>query len=188
MIKLNLGCWNRHLKDYINIDIKGPADIHADLRNLPYDDNSVDEIYASHVLEHFGRHEFMDVLNEWNRVLKPGKSVYISVPDIDSAIDYYNKHGDLKVLYGQFWGGQKDSYDYHKFGFNFKTLSGYLKQSGFENPVRYDTFEYLPEGFDDYSKSFLPHMDFNGHHLSLNITASKRHRQTFLPGSLCVLF
>jgi len=59
MIKLNLGRWNRHIKDYIN---KGPADV-------PYDDSSVDEIYASHVLEHFGRHEFMDVLKEWNRVL-----------------------------------------------------------------------------------------------------------------------
>lgn len=175
-MKLHLGCWNRYLDGYINIDIQGDSvDLHADIKQLPYEDCSVDEIYASHVLEHFGRHEFLNVLNEWNRVLKPGAFVYIAVPDIDSAISHYLKHGDLKLLYGQFWGGQRDQYDYHTFGFTFKTLSEYLEQTGFENPERYNTFEYLPPGFDDFSKSYLPHMDFSGHLLSLNIRAAKRH-------------
>ena len=173
-MKLHLGCWHRYLEGYVNIDIKGnSADIHADLRSLPFEDCSVDEIYASHVLEHFGRHEFLAVLREWNRVLKPGGGIYIAVPDIDSAIAYYLKHGDLKPLYGQFWGGQRDEYDHHKFGFTDKTLTEYLQQTGFENAERYNTFEYLPEGFDDFSKSYLPHMDFSGHLLSLNMRAVK---------------
>jgi predicted SAM-dependent methyltransferase len=115
----------------------------------------------------------MAVLAEWNRVLKPGGGIYIAVPDIDSAIAYYLKHGDLKPLYGQFWGGQRDEYDHHKFGFTDKTLTEYLQQTGFENAERYNTFEYLPEGFDDFSKSYLPHMDFSGHLLSLNMRAIK---------------
>jgi predicted SAM-dependent methyltransferase len=115
----------------------------------------------------------MAVLTEWNRVLKPGGGIYIAVPDIDSAIAYYLKHGDLKPLYGQFWGGQRDEYDHHKFGFTDKTLAEYLRQTGFENAERYNTFEYLPEGFDDFSKSYLPHMDFSGHLLSLNMRAVK---------------
>lgn len=171
-MKLNLGCSNRPLPGYINIDISGThADVLADIRTLPYESSSVDEIYASHVLEHFGRHEFMDVLREWRRVLKPGARIYIAVPDIESAFKYYQKTGNLKVLYGQFWGGQRNEYDYHKFGYTFDTLAEYLNQVGFENPERYDTFKYLPPDFDDFSKSFLPHMDFTGHHLSLNVTA-----------------
>lgn len=171
-MKLHLGCCNRYLDGYVNIDIKGgTADIHADIRNLPYEDASIDEIYASHVLEHFGRHEFLDVLREWYRVLKPGAYIYIAVPDIESAFEYYKKTSNLHTLYGQFWGGQRDEHDYHKFGYTFTTLSTYLEQVGFIEPQRYDTFTYLPEGFDDYSKSFLPHMNFQGHHLSLNIRA-----------------
>ncbi len=171
-MKLHLGCCNRYLDGYVNIDIKGgTADIHADIRNLPYEAASIDEIYASHVLEHFGRHEFLDVLREWYRVLKPGAYIYIAVPDIESAFEYYKKTSNLHALYGQFWGGQRDEHDYHKFGYTFTTLSTYLEQVGFIEPQRYDTFTYLPEGFDDYSKSFLPHMNFQGHHLSLNIRA-----------------
>jgi predicted SAM-dependent methyltransferase len=171
-MKINLGCSDRPIPGYVNIDIKNPkADVLADIRHLPYEDGSIDEIYASHVLEHFGRYEFMDVLREWRRVIKPGSFIYIAVPDIESSIKYYNKTGNLHALYGQFWGGQRDEYDHHKFGYTFDTLSEYLKQVGFINPMRYDTFKYLPPDFDDYSKSFLPHMDFNGHHLSLNICA-----------------
>lgn len=171
-MKLHLGCCNRYLPGYVNIDIKGrTADVLADIRKLPYEDASVDEIYTSHVLEHFGRHEFLGVLREWYRVLKPGSYIYIAVPNIESAIDYYNKTGNIHALYGQFWGGQRDEHDYHKFGYTFSTLSDYLKKVGFVEPELYNTFEYLPPGFDDYSKSYLPHMDFNGHHLSLNIRA-----------------
>ena len=142
-----------------------------DIRKLDFADASVDEIYASHVLEHFGRHEFLGVLKEWRRVMKPGARLYLAVPDIESSIGYYHKTGDLKALYGQFWGGQRNEYDYHKIGFTFGTLSEYLREAGFTDPEKYDTFKYLPEGFDDYSKAFLPHMDFTGQQMSLNVTA-----------------
>ena len=31
-----------------------------------------EEIYASHALEYFDKYEVVNVLKEWNRVLKPG--------------------------------------------------------------------------------------------------------------------
>ena len=69
-MKLHLGCGSRHLEGFINVDINSEAaDIHFDIRSLPFKDGSVDEIYACHVLEHFGRNEFKAVLNEWVRVL-----------------------------------------------------------------------------------------------------------------------
>jgi len=174
IMKLHLGCGKKILPGYINIDAQNTGDVQCDIRKLEYDDSSIDEIYSSHVLEHFGRHEVKSVLKEWSRVIKPGGKIYIAVPDIESAISYYNKTGNIEALYGQFWGGQRNKYDHHNFGFTFKTLSEILESCGFENTRRYDTFEYLPPNFDDYSKSYLPHMDFSGHHLSLNVTAVKR--------------
>lgn len=170
--RLHLGCGRRIIAGYVNIDIEG-GDLQMDIRKLDFPDSSVAEIYASHVLEHFGRHEFKDVLREWYRVLKPGGCIYLSVPDIDSAIRHYNEHRDIKILYGAFWGGQRNEYDYHKMGFTFETLAEVLNEIGFVEPERYDTFKYLPEGFDDYSKAFLPHMDFTGQQMSLNIKALK---------------
>lgn len=172
-MKIHLGCGGRRLDGYVNIDVQFVgADMHTDVRDLPFKDGSIDEIYASHVLEHFGRHEYKAVLKEWRRVIRTGGKIYIAVPDIESSINHYNEHHDLKVLVGQFWGGQRDEYDYHKIGFTFKTLEAALGEAGFVSSERYDTFKYLPADFDDYSKSFLPHMDFSGHQLSLNVCAT----------------
>ena len=47
-------------------------------------DNSIDEVYASHVLEHLGfREELPKALREIWRVLKPGGVLKISVPDFE---------------------------------------------------------------------------------------------------------
>ncbi len=46
---------------------------------LAYKDESVDEIYASHVLEHFPYNKTQEVLNDWVRVLKPGGRIRIPV-------------------------------------------------------------------------------------------------------------
>lgn len=172
-MKIHLGCGGRRLEGYVNIDVQAPsADMHVDVRNLPFEDGSVDEIYASHVLEHFGRHEYKAVLKEWRRVLRTGGEIYISVPDIESSFKHYAKHGDLPALYGAFWGGQRDEYDYHKIGFTSKTLEAALTEAGFTATRRYDTFKYLPAEFDDYSKAYLPHMDFSGLQMSLNVCST----------------
>ena len=55
-MKLHLGCGERYLEGYIHIDL-GDFD-HIDYQ-IPVDDlsvfetNSIDEIYASHVIEYF---------------------------------------------------------------------------------------------------------------------------------------
>ena len=73
-MKLNLGCNDFKLKGFINIDIdpRVNPDVVADVCKLPYEDNSVEEIYAGHVLEHIPM--YIDALKEWHRVLQPGLS------------------------------------------------------------------------------------------------------------------
>ena len=49
----------------------------GDCRDLSrFEDDSIDEIYASHVLEHLSyRNEIVPALKEWRRVLLPGAVV-----------------------------------------------------------------------------------------------------------------
>ncbi len=78
-MKLNLGCSDRHLEGYLNIDIAEPADELVDLRkDWPWPDTSVDEVFAADIFEHLPdkRH----TMNELWRVLKPGGLAKIEVP------------------------------------------------------------------------------------------------------------
>jgi predicted SAM-dependent methyltransferase len=87
-IKLNIGCWEFKREGFVNIDID-PAygEVVADASKLPYEDATVDEIFAGHILEHFGQHD--DVLKEWHRVLKPGGLITIVVPDMEKGLDQF---------------------------------------------------------------------------------------------------
>lgn len=81
MKKLNLGCGNKILENYINIDVVdyGGNIIH-DLNKIPYpfEDNTFDEILASHILEHLNN--FNQVINELYRIAKPGGIIKVFAP------------------------------------------------------------------------------------------------------------
>lgn len=83
-IRLDLGCGTRKRDGYIGIDITHyeGVDIVQDLRftKLPYKDEEVDAIYASHFLEHLSFEEVLFMMNECYRVLKPGGIFDIIVP------------------------------------------------------------------------------------------------------------
>lgn len=83
MRRLNIGCGPYKREDYINIDInpRQSPDILRDItRGLPFDDSSVDHIVASHFLEHLEVENFMWVLEECYRVLKPEAAISVVVP------------------------------------------------------------------------------------------------------------
>ena len=53
-MKLNLGCGNMYLDDYINVDIKDvKCDEKCDARKITFDDNTFEEVLASDIIEHF---------------------------------------------------------------------------------------------------------------------------------------
>lgn len=174
MKKLHLGCGTKHLEGYTNIDIRylpGVDEVNniRFLRN--YKENSVDEIYACHVLEHFGRWEYKDVLKRWFEILKPGGILRLAVPDFESIVLYYNKTKDLKSLIGLLYGGQDYDENYHFITFDKYSLVPELKQIGFTKTEYFHPDDYPG---DDFSKAYLPHMDKeNGILMSLNILATK---------------
>lgn len=82
MVKLDLGCGDNKRDGCTGIDrMRLPGvDVVADLDDgIPFGDGSVDEIYATHFLEHMRDVDFM--LREIHRVGKGGAKVHISVPN-----------------------------------------------------------------------------------------------------------
>lgn len=87
MLKLNLGCGNKKIEGFTGVDIKD-ADIVADIRYLPFDDDSIDEILSVHVAEHFYLKEIVGVVKEWMRVLKPNGIAVFELPCWDKVIEH----------------------------------------------------------------------------------------------------
>lgn len=73
-IKIDIGCGKNKKEGYIGIDVdpESRADIVASALNLPFGDNSVDEIYSRHMIEHLAPDEAEKFFNEIYRVLKIG--------------------------------------------------------------------------------------------------------------------
>jgi predicted SAM-dependent methyltransferase len=185
-MKLHLGCGKKYLPTYTHIDAQkyDNVDIVADMSHLPYPDQSVDEIYICHALEHFPRRQIWDILQEFHRVLIIGGSLRISVPDLESCMKHYEQTQDLGAIMGLLYGGQRNQYDYHFFGFDFKLMSQILSELGFSGVQRYDASQFLPPGFDDYSLCYIPHMDKeNGRLMSLNVIGTKTKSYVALPST-----
>ena len=87
-IKLDLGCGKSKKAGFTGVDVLklDGVDVVHDVRSgrWPWDDNSVDEIHASHFLEHLtnldGKNERVHFFNEAYRVLKPGASMSLIFP------------------------------------------------------------------------------------------------------------
>jgi predicted SAM-dependent methyltransferase len=177
MFKLHLGCGNKILKDFTNIDIRPSkgVDIVDDISILNNIKNEeVDLIYASHVLEHFGRYEYKNVLKRWFEVLKKDGILRLAVPNFEEVVNYYIKHKDLDVLMGFLYGGQTYKQNYHYCTWDFNTLSNDLKSIGFREVNKYEWRQTEHGDIDDFSQCYLPHMDKeNGTLMSLNIEAIK---------------
>ena len=86
MKKLNVGCGEKILSGYINIDIVKTVgiDVVHNLNKFPYPfkDNEFEEIYADNVLEHID--DIILVMQEFHRITKEGAKIIIKVPHFSS--------------------------------------------------------------------------------------------------------
>jgi ubiquinone/menaquinone biosynthesis C-methylase UbiE len=111
-IKINLGCGVNEMNGFFGIDqlnLPGVAYV-ADLENglsfIP--DNSVDEIYSSHFLEHINN--FKQLMNEIHRCLKPDGIVNIIVPHFSNPYFYSDyTHKRFFGLYSFDYFGERNS-------------------------------------------------------------------------------
>lgn len=85
-MKLNIGCGGKRISGYTGIDAYNTpaADIVTNAWELPmFRNNSVDEVYTSHMIEHLTPGELRRSLTEWKRVLKPGGRLVIRCPNFE---------------------------------------------------------------------------------------------------------
>ena len=140
----------------------------SDLGRFPND--TFVQIYASHVLEHFEyQQQLLDTLREWRRVLAPGGTLLVSVPDLDVLARLFLDRARLSVeerflVMRMIFGGHLDQYDYHLVGLNEEFLGGYLQAAGYTQVRRVGAFGL----FEDTSVLAL-----KGVPISLNMAATK---------------
>lgn len=79
-LRVNVSAGDKHWPGFVNTDLYGEADVQADMRDLPFDTATVDELHAIHCVEHIPRMQLESMLHHWNRILKPGGKVFIEVP------------------------------------------------------------------------------------------------------------
>jgi len=89
---LNLGCGRRFHRAWTNLDFApaSPDVIAHDLsKPLPFESNHFAMVYCSHVLEHFDRESGERFLIECVRVLRPGGTLRVVVPDLELLAKNY---------------------------------------------------------------------------------------------------
>ena len=181
-MKLHLGSGSRYLEGYLHIDIADyeHIDINSSVDKLnTIDNDTIDEIYASHVIEYFDRNEVESVLKEWKRVLKKDAVLRIAVPNFEALIKVYKETEEIEKILGPLYG-KWDLTDgriiYHKTVYDKNSLTELLKRIGFSNIELWDWREVFSDNpeYDDHSQAYFPHMDKeNGIHVSLNIQCKK---------------
>lgn len=153
----------------LNIMSDEGVDFIGDISDLSqFKNDSIDQIYASHVFEHLSHKKIDDTLAGIHRVLKPGGIFQISVPDMDRLFALYLNPTTTKqlrfFLMCVIFGGQNDPFDFHYFGWSEDTLSDALARHRFKDVKRVDGFEL----FNDTSSMLIGDLP-----ISLNLLATK---------------
>jgi SAM-dependent methyltransferase len=135
--RLNLGCGWDLREGYLNVDFQDfhKPDLVADVRDLEMLPSAwFLEIIAQDILEHLERTEADATLAEWARLLAPGGSLVLRVPDVIGIARLLTERRDIEtqlILLQNMFGTQAYQGDYHHNGFTEITLRVALANAGF---------------------------------------------------------
>jgi SAM-dependent methyltransferase len=91
--RLNWGCGEWVEPGWVNSDLKEAEGIvTADIRNgLPFESNSFDYIVSIHALPELAYWELVPALRELRRIVRPGGTVRLALPDLEKSFDAYHR-------------------------------------------------------------------------------------------------
>lgn len=118
------GIWDPETKRLV------PIDVQADMRDLPFEDASVDRIQCWHALEHVNEQGGWDAVAEFARVLRPGGTLDLVVPDL-GGLRFENVEESLSYIYGQQFEMKDAELNLHRWGYVEASLRRLLSVSGF---------------------------------------------------------
>jgi len=111
-LRIDLGCGNAKREGFVGLDfVEGPqVDYILDLTRdpFPFDDDSVDEVFSAHFLEHID--EPNHVFSEIGRVCRDGATIVFYTPYAftNEAFLYGHEHGVTEELWSQFCVHHRD--------------------------------------------------------------------------------
>jgi predicted SAM-dependent methyltransferase len=153
-LKLNLGSFTHMFHGWRNLDCLDLSEWAREnaysftrwnlSSGIYYDDQVVDLIFLSHVLEHFDYAAGKTLLRECRRVLKPNGVLRVAVPDADKLIELYHTRQlsalqeicgalaetEIQLLHELLYGGE------HRAIYNQHALVQILKDVGFARVER----------------------------------------------------
>lgn len=184
MTNLHLGCGRRYIPGFIHIDLSNydHIDYVHDVCTLPmFNNDTVDLIYACHLISYFDRYEIVHVLKEWRRVLRSGGILRLSVTDFEVISKLYNEEYTLSDILGPIFGrwDTGNGIVYQKTIYDYDSIYELLSSIGFTNIRRWDWRQTIHKDYDDYSQAYLPWTGIvdeeykSGTSISLNVEADK---------------
>jgi hypothetical protein len=148
-VKLHLGCQEKYLEGYVNIDLpeeshtvrKAKVDIYADVRTLSYARESVGEARSHHLLEHFSRQEALVLLARWHKWLAMGGLLHVETPDFEeSAKKFVGASLDEKFMLARhIFGSHEAPWAFHKDFWSEDKFRYVLRELGYGD-IRFEKF------------------------------------------------
>jgi predicted SAM-dependent methyltransferase len=178
-MKLYLGSRNYKPDGFLTVDIDPThqPDLVADVTDLHMlAEGSVEEICASHILEHLAWPLAFKALGEWARVLRVGGVLRVAVPDLGALAamiaEGENPWACTGLLYGL--GRLENPFEAHQYGYTRGMLLSILRTLGFAE------FDWWKHDMPDASNGWLHAGDSGRVAISLNI-AARKSRAPVLP-------
>jgi predicted SAM-dependent methyltransferase len=134
-MKINLGAGDQYADGWHNVDHGSPhrKDEDVDLTGpLPWAENSIDCIYAGHVLEHLTQEECVALLERLHPLMKPGGELMVVGPDVRIA-EQMAQQGTLDVTLDSLkYGAGRWSGDVHRWECTSRGLQDLLETAGWQ--------------------------------------------------------
>lgn len=146
--KLNLGCGNKRIEGYVNVDIVKIPEVDEvfNFYEIPYQDNTISAISSEHSLEHVSAQKARDAIKEWFRVLEPGGKLELYIPDLELCAKGYVEGNNKRTINGfrekdwykmTLYGAQRAEngsdaeHQFHLTGFSKEEIKTLLEEAGF---------------------------------------------------------
>lgn len=152
-MKINLGCGDRYVPGWVNVDLPGMphrVDRSVDLTGeLPWPEKSIEAVYAGHVLEHLHKADAYDLVARLRPLVQPGMPIMLVGPDLLRAREIFpgdDVPDEFGVTYNMLrhgadrWGG-----DVHRWDCTSSVLEDMLTRGGWEKvtPMDMDAVKVL---------------------------------------------
>jgi predicted SAM-dependent methyltransferase len=149
--KLEIGPGSKPREGYLHFDIRAlpNVDVVGNAKELPFKDNSFEEVFSRFFLEHMNRKDAILSVKEMFRVLKSNGRIELIVPNLKYFCKLFVEEKGQKKEWAlnKIYGFENYPEDHHFFGYDAETLSAVLQNAGFVNvkeiPSKENQEQYL---------------------------------------------